>query len=503
MIKKGGKFLDINRSSLNRWRFRLRRLLSHGSQILKKEIKLLPEFKVKSNVTAGGLKGQIKYLFFVCEPHWRFFKKNSLIVWRWSKDTLAIIWRSKRGKLIIIENFSIIVLIALIIFPKTSPKQLTQISLADNDQNLGIRRYLPRAKDFIPLKSFETQELPSQLPLYAWMAPWNLEDQKSNLKRFAGLSAFWLTVAENGYDLNERSNIESFLDLIASQSKPEDFPLFLSVSGNPNFIYQALIDQEIQKKLIDNLLTKTKKWQFGGVDLDFEMLGEENRDLFTLFVRNLTDKFHENGKKVSVTLEARIENPPMDWSALGEIADEIRIMLYDYHAKGTNEPGPISPIGWIKEKMEYASVTIPKEKLIVGLPNYGYDWTKNEAPNAKYAYDGVAVSFESAVRLANDFNGQIYRALGNDERGFDIGSAPHFSYTDETGKEHSVFFEDKISLANKIKLISLYQPKGVIFWNVGLGDTFRWQATIDKEIEATKAKLESLMLEQNFESSIE
>ena len=108
------------------------------------------------------------------------------------------------------------------------------------------------------------------------------------------------------------------------------------------------------------------------------MLGEDNRELFTNFVRQLTDRFHQANKLVSVTLEARIGDPPMDWAALGDLADEIRIMLYDYHSRGTSNPGPIAPIGWVKEKLDYAKLTIPLNKLVVGQPNYGYDWHKNQ-----------------------------------------------------------------------------------------------------------------------------
>lgn len=472
-------------------------------QKVKQIYNLLPESRYHSSVKGSKLKGKIKYFLFLIEPHWQLAKKSHAKAFIWAKTATVILWNSKRGKLILIQTG----LIALLIFSLAwQYKPDLSKSLAQNAKNpevkrLPIRRFLPESADYVPPKPFNPNSDFQTLPLAAWIAPWNLDDQRPNLDQYNSISAFWLTVSEDGANLQPKGAIEPFLDLVASLDR-EKTTLWLSVSGHPNDIFKTLTNKEIETQLITNLLNQVTLWQFDGIDIDFEMLGEDNRELFSSFIRQLTDQFHQANKQVSITLEARIGDPPMDWATIGDLADEVRIMLYDYHSRGTNNPGPIAPIGWVKEKLDYAKSTIPMEKLVVGQPNYGYDWQKNLDPNAKHPYEGTGVSFESAVVLASENNAPIFRAKDTDQRGFEIGNAPHFSYTDENNNEHQVWFEDYQSISAKLNLISQYQPKGVIFWHLGLGDTFLWQAQKDQELTQEKETQKSLLEEKLLEKNI-
>jgi spore germination protein len=164
---------------------------------------------------------------------------------------------------------------------------------------------------------------------------------------------------------------------------------------------------------------------------------------------------------------------PMDWHALGGIADEVRIMAYDYHSKETNFPGPITPIGWLKEIMDYAQANIDPAKLVIALGNYGYDWIRSDDGTS---WQGTGISFDRANAIAKEKNIPVVHLTGIDDRGYDIDSTPTFTYKDDANKEHSVWFEDSASLQSKLNLVSQYKNKGVIFWSVGLGDPAFWQA---------------------------
>jgi spore germination protein len=386
--------------------------------------------------------------------------------------------RTSAGKVAVVHSLAILALVGYIAYTKTTTAQATQhvVTTAGTDRNT-VRQYLPSGTNSVisAFKETEASVPHSETSLNAWLTPWNINDLSQNADSYKTLSAFWLTLNSNGYDLTPKADWAVWNSFVKTHHNKNQ-PLYLTISADPNISYLALTNLDIQQKQIANLLYVVKQQNFDGIDIDYEGLGAENRDLFTNFVRTLTTAFHNEKKLVAVTVEARIGNQvPLDWRNLGIITDQVRIMAYDYHSRNTGFPGPISPLAWVKEVVEYASTNIDPSKVIIGLGNYGYDWQqKSDDPNS---WQGVGVSFDQAVALSKDKNAPITQATGIDSRGYDIGSIPMFTYKDDQGNQHSVWFEDKDSLQAKVNLVSQYPVQGVIFWSVGLGDQNFWTNT--------------------------
>ena len=147
-------------------------------------------------------------------------------------------------------------------------------------------------------------------------------------------------------------------------------------------------------------------------------------------------------------------------------------MVYDYHSHTTDTPGPIAPLGWVKEVVDYATQTIDPSKVIIGLGNYGYDWQAPDTDGGSWT--GTGLSFERAQAVALQYKIPVLTSTGIDDRGYDIGTAPYFQYLDSQGKQHQVWFEDSASLQQKVSILDQYNLKGVIFWSVGIGDQTFW-----------------------------
>lgn len=344
-----------------------------------------------------------------------------------------------------------------------------------NTQTVGaVRRYLPSIPNDARLEPFNASAALSnssqKLGLYGWITPWNLSSASADL--YNGVSAFWLTVGTDALTMTPKADWAGWNQYKSQHTLNE---AYLTVSGDPNVTSLVLSNLDLQSQHIKALLTTVRDQAFDGIDIDYEGLGSSNRELFTGFIRNLANVFHQAGKKVAVTLEARIANQvPMDWRAIGELSDEVRIMAYDYHAHQTATPGPIAPLAWVSEVTAYAIDRIAPSKLIIGLGNYGYDWT---APvNEGDSWQGTGISYDQAVTLSKDKSAPVIQQTGIDERGYDIGTAPSFTYTDTQGQLHQVWFEDATSLQEKLDLVSGYQAKGVMFWSVGAGDPALWQS---------------------------
>ena len=114
----------------------------------------------------------------------------------------------------------------------------------------------------------------------------------------------------------------------------------------------------------------------------------------------------------------------------------------------------VSPIDRVRQVLDYAVSVMPAGKLLMGVPNYGYDWT------LPFVQGSAArpVTNVSAVTLAG--------SVGADIQFDETAQAPFFRYYESTGREHEVWFEDARSLRAKYRLVSEYGLAGISFWNL-------------------------------------
>ena len=122
----------------------------------------------------------------------------------------------------------------------------------------------------------------------------------------------------------------------------------------------------------------------------------------------------------------------------------------------------IAPIGPVTDVVEFAITRIPREKILLGIPTYGYNWP---LPWIKGQTRAVSVSNPQAIALARTYGSVIQY----DE----TAQAPWFTYTDAQDS-HEVWFEDVRSILAKLKLISKYKLKGAGYWNMMRPFTQNW-----------------------------
>jgi len=144
-----------------------------------------------------------------------------------------------------------------------------------------------------------------------------------------------------------------------------------------------------------------------------------------------------------------------DYRALGEAADHLLLMTYEW-GYTYGPPMAVAPINQVRRVVEYAVTEIPREKLDLGIPNYGYDWT---------------LPFERGVSMARTLGNveavQIAISQGAEIQFDELAQCPYFRYTDDnTGREHGVWFEDVRSLQAKFNLINEYGLRGCGYWQI-------------------------------------
>lgn len=85
----------------------------------------------------------------------------------------------------------------------------------------------------------------------------------------------------------------------------------------------------------------------------------------------------------------------------------------------------VAPPDAVRRVIEYGLSEIPSEKILMGIPNYGYDW---KLPFIKGESKAEKLTNDEAVARAAGYGAEIMF----DEQAM----SPYYRYTDEDNAEH-------------------------------------------------------------------
>lgn len=229
---------------------------------------------------------------------------------------------------------------------------------------------------------------------------------------------------------------------------------------NNNLIHAVLNNFSYRSRLIAEVLEECLARGYGGVNIDFEYILAEDRDRFTEFVRDMTNVMRENGIMTTVDLAPKTSSEQRgllyegkDYGGIGSVTDYVLLMTYEWGY--TYGPAmAVAPLNKVRQVVEYALTQIPAEKINMGVPNYGYDWT---LPYVAGESRAVTIGNVEAVNIAVENNAEIY---------FDeTAKAPYFNYIKD-GSAHEVWFEDVRSIRAKRQLYREYGLHGMGYWQI-------------------------------------
>ena len=239
--------------------------------------------------------------------------------------------------------------------------------------------------------------------------------------------------------------------LVLTNWGPTGFELDLAraIIGNP----------AVKTRVIENMLRLLEDYGFAGVNVDFENMYPEDRQLFTDFIRDLRDALKPRGFLISLAAPPKTADFPnapwvgtFDYRALGELADFIFLMTYEWGWIG-GPPMAIAPIDQVRRALDYAVTQIPSAKILQGVPFYGYNWELPDTPENV----AVPVNLVEVYSLAYRYGASI-----NYDQ---TAQAPWFRYVDAAGVGHEVWFEDSRSVEVKYDTAAEYNLRGVGWWS--------------------------------------
>ena len=223
----------------------------------------------------------------------------------------------------------------------------------------------------------------------------------------------------------------------------------------------VLTDPTVQNQLIRDLMQTVLRRGYAGVDVDFEYLPGSLAAAYAAFLSRLRRLLHAQGLFLWTALAPKTSAVQRgllyeghDYAAVGAASDSVLLMTYEW-GYTYGPPMAIAPLPNVRAVLDYAVTAIPAEKILLGVPNYGYDWP---LPFVQGVTRAQSISNQRAIELALEHN----IAIQYD----DTAQSPFFHYTDAAGTVHEVWFEDARSMDAKLRLIAEYGFRGAGFWNL-------------------------------------
>jgi spore germination protein len=232
--------------------------------------------------------------------------------------------------------------------------------------------------------------------------------------------------------------------------------------------HSVLTNNAVKNTLINNVITQAKQKGYMGVDVDFEYIYPNDRDNYNAFLQELGQRLREQNLTLSTAVAPKLSATQKgtlyeahDYAFHGSVVDYMIIMTYEWGYM-YGPPLAVAPYNEVRKVISYAVTEIESSKILMGMPNYGYDWT------LPYIQGRPAeiLSINGAVQRAANVGAEI---LYNK-----IFEAPFYEYT-QNGAQHIVWFENALSTAARLSLVNDFNLGGVSYWTVNQFYAQNWR----------------------------
>lgn len=241
----------------------------------------------------------------------------------------------------------------------------------------------------------------------------------------------------------------------------------VSNGSQPQTTSEVLNDYELRQKLISNIVNMALQYNFDGINLDFENVNTEDKDMLSRLVIELAPRLREYGKVLSVDVTA--PDGGTNWSesfdrhTIGRAADYIVFMAYDEYTEGSKEPGTTAGADWLElnvKKFVGTQEEVDNNKLILAIPFYTRIW----------AVDGD--DFTTNVVLMKNIEANIPNGV---EKQWKDDVKQYYIEYEQNGRIYKMWIEDKESLKAKIDILNEYNLAGAAYWEKDFETQDIWQ----------------------------
>lgn len=237
----------------------------------------------------------------------------------------------------------------------------------------------------------------------------------------------------------------------------------MDASGNfsSESAHNIFINPQAQTNLINQLATTLQAKGYSGIDIDFEFILPADKEGFLNFIKAVNTRLDQLGMITLVALAPKISGEMKgllyeahDYPSIGAVADKVLLMTYEW-GYTYGPPMATSPINNMRNVLKYGVTVIAPDKILMGTPNYAYDWP---LPFEQGKTAAESIGNQQAIERAVQYGVSIQ---------FDeTAQSPFFNYTNEQGIEHVVWFDDVRSMDAKLRLIPEFGLNGSGVWQL-------------------------------------
>ena len=228
-------------------------------------------------------------------------------------------------------------------------------------------------------------------------------------------------------------------------------------SGMLEVTSKIMNDYNKRQELINEIVVACVKYDLDGINIDFENMKQEDKDMYSRFIIELTPRIKDMGLVVSVDVTApdggETWSMCFDRHVIGDVADYIVFMAYDQYGASSNKAGTTAGYNWVELSLKKFLNTeeIDSDKIILAIPLYTRLWTEDSS--------GKVIK-QSTVSIKN-----INRLITNNiEKQWDDNLKQYYIEYKEGSYTKKMWIEDEKSLKEKIKLVNNYQLGGIASW---------------------------------------
>jgi chitinase len=224
---------------------------------------------------------------------------------------------------------------------------------------------------------------------------------------------------------------------------------------------------------------------FDGIDVDWEFPRGADAANFVPLIEEFRKQMDavRPGLRLSVALGP---SPRMygdaDLARVGALVDQAGLMTYDFNGPWSSTTGLIAPLassspddGSVELSVTaWKAAGIPSQKLLIGLPFYGYGWRQVAAENHGFGQDGRPIHGDRPYRFIQSL---IAPAAPQASPGTQGVNSTTVVYRDPVSQAPWLFdgssfwtYEDPISIRTKATYAAREQLAGFMVWELS-GDT--------------------------------
>ncbi len=200
-----------------------------------------------------------------------------------------------------------------------------------------------------------------------------------------------LIVADNG---------QAGVATVVNAAHAKGTKVMISIGGwvSPIATYSDLLRTK-KAAFVASILKYVADNNLDGVDVDLEGNIVDGSNVtaaeYQAFVVALGDGLHAAGKEISAAL-ANWFSQYITTTAMNKF-DFINMMAYDLAIAPQNAAGPHSPMSWAQENFNHwRNKGMPANKLVLGVPFYGYAWGSYAADGSSQDYCAIVTKYPGA-----------------------------------------------------------------------------------------------------------